>query len=254
MERPYRDRDWLYRKYHEEGLTQREIADECGVSPTTIRRQMKAFAIETREVKAENHGLHGEKRSEEVKQKISETLSDREFSEEALRRMSEAHEGEALPKEVREKISDSLEGIPKSEETRRRMREAKTGDVDDWDHRDWTDRAYRRGFRPAKRKVHQRDEVCQLCDHDGSEHRLEVHHIVPVRLFRDVDELEFQDAHCLGNLVLLCESCHPKVEWGELQVKPDFEDIPDAHQEAYQKLWADHTEFNDANASTDTPE
>jgi DNA-binding transcriptional regulator LsrR (DeoR family) len=47
MERPYRDRDWLYRKYHEEGLTQREIGEECGVSPTTIRKQMKAFGIET---------------------------------------------------------------------------------------------------------------------------------------------------------------------------------------------------------------
>lgn len=49
-----------------------------------------------------------------------------------------------------------------------------------------------------------RDRVCQDC---GSEDDLHVHHIRPVRLFDDYD-----DAHDLTNLVVLCSSCHPKWE------------------------------------------
>lgn len=74
MDRPYRDPDWLEQKYHGEGLTQREIAEDCGVASSTIRKYMQRFGIETRELKGENHGLHGERRSAEVEQKISETL------------------------------------------------------------------------------------------------------------------------------------------------------------------------------------
>lgn len=59
MDRPYRDPDWLEQKYHGEGLTQREIAEECGVASSTIRKYMQRFGIETRELEGENHGLHG---------------------------------------------------------------------------------------------------------------------------------------------------------------------------------------------------
>lgn len=242
MERPYRDRDWLEQKYHGEGLTQREIAEECDVSPTTIRKQMKRFGIEAREVRGENHGMYGKERSEEVKQRISEKLADRAFSDDSLRRMSEAHRGQPLPEDVREKISESLRGIPKSEETRRRMRRAKSGDVESPTYSHWIQAAYSRGFKPAKREVHQRDEVCQVCHHDGTSRRLEVHHIIPVRLFRDIDELEYIDAHCLGNLVLLCQSCHPKVEWSPIDIRPNFEEIPEEHHEAFRMLWETYVE------------
>lgn len=62
MGRNYRDEDWLEEQYHGKGLTQREIAEECGVSPRTIRKYMKRFGIETREVIGENHGLYGKER------------------------------------------------------------------------------------------------------------------------------------------------------------------------------------------------
>lgn len=45
-------------------------------------------------------------------------------SEEARKRMSEAHKGVPKSEEVRRRISESLKGVPKPEETRRRMVEA----------------------------------------------------------------------------------------------------------------------------------
>ena len=237
MERPYRDRNWLEQKYHGEGLTQREIAEICGVATVTIRRNMKRMEIETREVTGENHGMYGRDRSEKVKEQISEKLTGREFSDESIQRMSDAHKGQTLPEEVREKISNSLRGIPKSEETKERMRLAKSGVVEEPSYSHWIQAAYNRGFKPAKREVHQRDEVCQICHHDGSDRTLEVHHIIPVRLFRDIEELDYYDAHCHGNLVLVCESCHPKVEWGPIEIEPDFDAIPENQHDMFQLLW-----------------
>lgn len=56
----------------------------------------------------------------------------------------------------------------------------------------------------ARKAALARDRVCQDC---GSDDDLHVHHIRPVRLFDDYDE-----AHDLSNLVVLCSSCHPKWE------------------------------------------
>jgi transcriptional regulator with XRE-family HTH domain len=57
MARRYHDAEWLEQKYHEEGLTQREIAELCGVSPSAIRKWMDRNDIDTREVRGGNHGL-----------------------------------------------------------------------------------------------------------------------------------------------------------------------------------------------------
>ena len=85
MERPYHDADWLRGRYHEDGATQQEIAEECDVSPRTIRTWMQRHEIETRDVRGENHGLYGQERSEDVKERISKTLDGldgREFDDE----------------------------------------------------------------------------------------------------------------------------------------------------------------------------
>lgn len=194
------------------------------------------------EVKGENHGLHGKERSEEVKKRISEKLKDREFSEETRNRISESLTGKTIPPEVRAKISKSLRGVEKSDQTRRRMRQSKSGDVESPTYSHWMQVAYNRGFKPAKREVHLRDEVCQVCYHDGSTRKLEVHHIIPVRLFRDIEGLEFIVAHSLGNLILLCQTCHPKVERGSIEIKPNFEAVPEEYHEAFQQLWEAHVE------------
>lgn len=38
MGRRYRDESWLHERYDAEGRTQAEIANECGVSPSCIRK------------------------------------------------------------------------------------------------------------------------------------------------------------------------------------------------------------------------
>ncbi len=213
MDRPYRDPDWLAEKYHGEGLTQREIGEECGVSPSTIRKQMKAFGIETREVKGENHGLYWKGRSEEVKEQISETMKGREFSAETRQKISDALRGKSVPPEVREKISRSLTGFKRPMGTREKMSKSTAGENNPNWQRGFEHR-YGEGWAPAWDRVRARDGVCQHCGEDGSTRRLHVHHIVPVRTFRETAGLELRDAHSLENLLLLCNRCHGKAEHG----------------------------------------
>ncbi|MFB6352840.1 MAG: NUMOD3 domain-containing DNA-binding protein, partial [Halobacteriales archaeon] len=211
MDRPYRDRDWIEEKYHGEGLTQREIAEECGVSPTAIGKRMKRNGIETREVKGENHGLYGEERKDAVKKKISEKLKGRTFSEETRQRISDALSGKSTPPEVREKISRSLTGLKRPMETREKMSRSTAGE----NNPNWQggyEYRYGEGWAPARDRVLDRDEVCQNCGEDGTNHVLHVHHIVPVRFYREAEGLTLGDAHRLENLILLCNRCHGKAE------------------------------------------
>lgn len=221
MER-YRNGHWLEVRYWEEGLTQREIAEECGISPTTVRQYMKQFDIPTREMQGENHPMYGRERTDEEKQKISDSLSGRSFSEATRQRMSESHEGNEIPEEVRERISDSLEGTTRSEETRRKMSRSTAG-ADNPNWRGGYSHHYGSGWSVARERVRERDEVCQHCGHDGSERRLEVHHIVPVRVFRHAMDLSVEDAHAEENLVLLCKRCHGRADHGLIEFDAPIE-------------------------------
>lgn len=46
---PYHDPEWLKEKYHDEGFTQKEIAEMFGVNKTTISTHMKRNGIDTNE-------------------------------------------------------------------------------------------------------------------------------------------------------------------------------------------------------------
>lgn len=214
----YRSGWWLELKYHDEGWTQAEMAAECDVSPRTIRKYVDEYDIETRDVEGENHGLYGVEREDEVRERISETLEGREFDAETRERISEAHRGRTLPDEVRAKISDSLEGPERPKETREKMSRARLGPKNpQWrgGHRG-SDEGYGYNWTVARREVNERDEVCQNCGRDGSERLLDVHHIIPVRVFKQASNAAVEDAHDLENLVLLCRPCHAKAGYGDL--------------------------------------
>lgn len=213
MDRRYRDQDWLKQQYGELGLTQREIGELCGVSASTIRRWMAEFDIETRDVVGENHGIHGKERPDEVREKISNTLRGRAISDSTRQRMSEAHRGRPTPKAVRDKISEALTGMTRPPETREKMSVSTAGEQNpNW--RGGYSRRYGAGWSPARDAVRERDQICQHCGADGTDRRLEVHHLVPVRPFRESPELSLSDAHDLDNLVLLCSRCHGKADHG----------------------------------------
>lgn len=218
----YRSGWWLEIKYWDEGLTQREIAEECGISTRQVRRYMKRFGIPRREMSGENHPMYGRERTDEEKRKISESLSGRSHSEATRRQISESQRGNELPAEVREKISESLEGLTRPEKTRRRMSESTAGKENpNW--RGGYSNRYGSGWSVMREKIEERDEVCRHCGHDGSERRLEVHHIVPVRIFRRTPDLSVENAHDEENLVLLCNQCHGKADHGRIEFEEPIE-------------------------------
>lgn len=225
MTKRYRSGWWLVIKYWEEGLTQAEIADECDVSPRTIRKYMERRGIPTREIKGENHPLHGKQRPEQVREKIAEKLSGREFDDESRAQMANAHSGVSLSEERRRKISEALTGLSRSTETRQRMSEATSGE-DNPNWRGGYSRRYGSGWALAREKIRKRDEVCQHCGHDGSDRRLEVHHIEPVRRFREDPDRTIEEAHQLENLILLCKSCHVRADHGTISVDPPDREGP----------------------------
>ena len=63
----------------------------------------------------------------------------------------------------------------------------------------------------VRERIRTRDEACQVCGEDGSDCRLDVHHIVPRREFDVVEH-----SNTPYNLVLLCQSCHKQVEHGSI--------------------------------------
>jgi 5-methylcytosine-specific restriction endonuclease McrA len=83
---------------------------------------------------------------------------------------------------------------------------------------------YGSGWAVARKRALDRDQVCQHCGHDGSDDRLEVHHIIPVREFREASKANLSDAHQLDNLVVLCQRCHPR--------RPRYYRIPDRYRNA----------------------
>ncbi|OYR94035.1 hypothetical protein DJ71_02310 [Halorubrum sp. E3] len=67
------------------------------------------------------------------------------------------------------------------------------------------------------RKVRRRDQHrCQDCGMTEPEHLAKhgrkhpVHHITPIREFRDDGDLDHEAANDLDNLIVLCDGCHPK--------------------------------------------
>ncbi|MEF8800024.1 MAG: NUMOD3 domain-containing DNA-binding protein [Halolamina sp.] len=177
---------------------------------------MNRRGIETRELVGENHPQHGSERSEETRAKISETLAGREFSEEHRRRLSEGHEGRTLPEKVRQRISESLSDRSLSKTTRRRMSESTSGESNpNW--KGGRSPRYGAGWSVSREFVRRRNKQCQSCGHCADEYLLDVHHIIPVRRFRDSDTARLAEAPDPRNLVLLCRRCHPKAEHGRLE-------------------------------------
>jgi len=68
---------------------------------------------------------------------------------------------------------------------------------------------YSEMFRKLRRELIERKGRCQVCGRKG---KLEVHHVVPVRL-------RLENPHVITNLTVLCRSCHRLVENGKKEVQ-----------------------------------
>lgn len=238
MPKQYHDPDWLHHHYWEQGKTQKQIAIEAGVSPTTIGKMMKKHGIKTRKPTGKYHGHYGTQRSEQTKQKISQTLQGRELTHEWRDKISESLTGNSIPQETRDKISRSLTGIKRSKATRRKMSNSTKGENNPkWNggyHESWYQGVE---WKIAKEEIKNTQLTCQACMHDGSSDALDIHHIVPIRFFDADTTLTVTDAHVLGNLIRLCRPCHTKAEFGDIVIKPNFESIPKKTREDIFRLW-----------------
>lgn len=238
MPQQYHDPDWLHYHYWTLEKTQKQIATEANVSPTTIRKLMKKHGIQTRKPTGKHHGHYGKERSEETKQKISQTLQGREITPEWRNKISESLTGKSIPQETRDKISQSLTGITRTKATRRKMSESTKGKNNPkWNggyHESWYQGVE---WKIAKEEIKNTQLICQACMHDGSFDSLDIHHIVPIRFFDADDTLTATDAHVQGNLIRLCRPCHTKAEFGNIVIKPDFELIPPTIRDDIDRLW-----------------
>jgi hypothetical protein len=86
-------------------------------------------------------------------------------------------------------------------------------------HPRWSDESndgnhyYGANWSEQREKSLERDgHECQVCQNDGSEHTLDVHHIRPVVEFYENGDPDFGEMNALSNLVVLCRSCHRDVE------------------------------------------
>jgi group I intron endonuclease len=65
--------------------------------------------------------------SQETKEKISQALKGRRFTDATIQKMKKSHSGKKASEETKNKISNSLKGIKRSKETIQKMRNAQKG-------------------------------------------------------------------------------------------------------------------------------
>ncbi len=150
-------------------------------------------------------GLKNRIFSEEHKRKISEALKGKKASQEIKDKMSKSHiglntwmKGKKLSTTIRDKISRANKGKKLLDRTKQKLSEQKRGEKNpQWRGGksfepysvDWT--------KTLKKSIRERDKyTCQIC---GKEPSVYVHHI------------DYNKKNCNpNNLIILCQKCHPK--------------------------------------------
>lgn len=78
---------------------------------------------------------------------------------------------------------------------------------------------YGKGWAEIRRRALERDgHACVMCQKSKGElgRNPDVHHIVPVREFRESNQHQLEDAHSLHNVATLCISCHRRADFGKI--------------------------------------
>lgn len=86
---------------------------------------------------------------------------------------------------------------------------------------------YGPNWREQKRLARQRDgNRCQVCGKTAKKNGrdMDVHHIKPFRSFDYLPDqnLNYEQANALDNLICLCRACHKKAESGKIAVQPNL--------------------------------
>jgi 5-methylcytosine-specific restriction endonuclease McrA len=196
----YQDETWLRTQYLKRGRQQDEIAAECNVSKTTICYWLGRLGI------TEGSSLRtAECASCGGTFRYYPSVRDGQFcSARCEREQWKRQETVTCPE-----CGDTFE--------RRASLDTEYCSMACWgrDFREDTNRFYSASWQSRRRDALQRDGFeCTLCGLSDSAHRavtdrqLDVHHVVPVRVFAKQDRPP-EEAHALDNLLTVCQMCHP---------------------------------------------
>jgi len=242
----YKDEKWLHKKYVENRRTRDEIADECGVSESTISRWLTIHDIERDPLYQNAEWLR--EQYVHCRRDQSDIAGECNVAKTTICHWLARHgitDGESLSTAECRACGDEFRYYPSvrdgkycSNECSNEQRNNRIGIVCEgcgdtfyrraslgvrycslpcWgeDYRVDTDTYYNIYWRQMRDQAIIRDEHrCVVCGIEDEEHHhrfghgLDVHHIVPVRLFVQWDKPP-EHAHSLRNLVTVCRTHHP---------------------------------------------
>lgn len=214
-DRRYQDRQWLREQYVEKRRDQQDIADECNVAETTICHWLARLDITD---------------GESLATSACETCGE-EFRYYPSVRDGQFCSNDCAGKPRRRQVELTCSGCEETFE-RRQSLDTEYCSMACWgqDNRVETSGYYSTHWIKQREKALVRDDYrCTVCGIHDEEHRrrfgrgVEVHHIVPVRLFK-IWEKPPEHAHLLRNLVTVCRTHHPDAPG--TTVEPDPDDQP----------------------------
>jgi len=181
---------WLRKQYWENGLSWQEIADALSVSYGTVQNAMNRHGIESH-----SQGDDRLKDADWLKQQYSESgKTGYEIAQQLGVSYNTVYEW--LEKHGIDKRDPHAKGAdnPRFEGGTRYY-------GPNWDEQ-------------REKRIEYDDHECQRCGMARDKHREEfrgdihVHHIKPKNEFLDGDELDWEEANVMSNLITLCRDCH----------------------------------------------
>jgi len=245
-DRRYRDPEYLRRQYVGRRRSARSIAEECGVSPSTVHRWLSRHEIERDEPYQDDDwlreqfigrsrsvetiasecgvaastvsywlGRHGITESESFETGTCETCGD-EFRYYPSVRDGQFCSEACSHEPTKRQVSVTCPNCGTEFERRASLNSVYCSPAC-WgeDLYVGTDTSYGgRWYRQRRRALRRDNFRCTICGITQAAHRretgreLDVHHVVPVRLFIKWERPP-SDAHELRNLRTVCRACHP---------------------------------------------
>jgi len=205
------NRDFItyYKLYIDKQLSIRQISNQIGVSPNTVRRDLVKFNIERRDKNERDdwwqnkHFLY--------KKYVDENLSTTDISKLVdVSPKTVSHWLSRFSIKVRPSGGSYKKGTKMSNASKKKMSEAKKGKYRGKDNPNWrgnlvsTEKRLRASYKNKlwRNSVLERDEyICQKC---GAQDNLHVHHILE---FSKFPEQRFN----INNGITVCMSCHEDI-------------------------------------------
>lgn len=218
-EEPWRDEETLRKLYFGEGLTQKEIGKKLGCSPANICRWFRKLDIEA-QVSLNNSKANLSKQDQQI-------LFDKHRLEflywgEDMRTRDISKDLDCSHKAVLAWLKNHDIEIRDKYDARH-----KTGE-DAYEYTGGTIRYYGPNWPEQKEaRLEMDDYECVVCGksqeeilESGDKDGLQVHHINKLKNFVDGDNVDFERANRIENLLSLCRQCHNR--WEGVPLSPDF--------------------------------